>query len=496
MGSFARKQKKDSSEVSYNTQESVQHGKESWAVDVAERSTKIYESNKDRVTERPAEKFEDDRVSQAEDLKETIEKNEHTEEDVHKLNYNASVIMSALTLNNMAKVLDSAGYSNRETRKILEENYKRAEDAYVQARMQGKSDEEAREAARKAQRDYLSTIYSSLDKKHQKDFEKAVGDMLGQQEVGALALESGNEDAINDAFNAKDSKTQKGVAKKYGLMKDFAIDAFFDSLSAVFTIAGALGASAGPTELGAPESEVSYYLDEVMQKEQWQQEETGNFEALDEMIAELIEEDKRRGKSSNDGEAPKVADLDGEMQGKLEKFGVSADTTLKDAAEIMENARKDTDRVGRLSTPEYFVKDEGGNLVLAEDDREGVQYTKRPEFTPANEAVKLIEYDRKVIEAHAQEFFVFSAREFAPSEDKMGTAKIVSERYDFSQADSPESIVLNALLNPADKEARQEAVKVLENPANFGVRAALLEANVRAVTELLERHGSGAPGFE
>jgi hypothetical protein len=453
---------------------------EQTTIRAAERSTKAYEKNKEqRITERSVEKIGKDLASDTADLTAKIENKEHTEEDVFNEEYNGIAIMGLPALNDVAKVLRSADYSNRKTRKIAEEAIKRGREAYLRARMQDKSGEEAKEAARNAQIKYLATIYALLDKEHQRDFEKAVGNWLGQQEVGALALKSGNEDAINDAFNATDSDSQRGVVKKYQLMSEFAAAAFFASMAAVFSVSGARGAFSGPDEVGAHDDAISYYFDEVMQKEQWQQEETGNFEALDEMIAELIEEDKKRGES-NDGEAPKVSDLDEKVQGTLEKFGISPDTTLKDAAEIMENAKQSMEEkakaVNELRSEEYFAR-------RGEDVEENV---KIPPFYKEETALEIIEQGKRgAISESPSEFLSLAAVEFEGDGSlRRGTLDELPGEHDFGNPKSPEAVVLASLKSPQDGVARQAAAKVLSNPVNLDVRAALIEAFARAKEEL------------
>ncbi len=455
---------------------------ENLVMENAKRSLEAYEENKDQITTQPAKDFLEDNAFQLEKNQEELKGGEADPQVTFETESLSNILVSSLQISEMAKVLKSAGYSDDQTREILEKNYNVSEEAYVQARVEGQSEEEARKVAREAQKQHLSPIYTSMGKEHKKKFEDASGLVLRQQEIGALALASGEKEAINAAFNAKTEQEQRAVVRDYSLMTAFVADAFFVSTQLIFA-AGAFGAVGEVGELESPAEAGLEELDFFLQEQQKQQDETQTLQAMDDEIAELMD------KSQEDAQEP-ISELDEKTQEKLGEYGVSADATIAEAIEFLKTAREkageEIERVQDLQNPEYFVKDDEGNWTLQKDEREGAQYSKMPAFYPKEDALEIIEDAKPMIAQSPMQFSVLVAREFAGDQTMhIGTAKEVMAEADFSNPDAPETVVLQSLMDPGNEELKEKKQEILENPLNTGIQAALLEAYARAVSELI-----------
>lgn len=450
-------------------------GEQSFIQQAAQHSTQQYENKRQQLNAPTAQEFLDKILSSLQEKAENLgEKPE--EKELFTIESFTNVLMSARHIDRVASFLEKAGYSGENVMEILEKNYSNAEEAYVAARMEGKTDREARRDARRAQRDYLSTVHSSLGKRHRRRFEEESGAAVRQGEIAARALETQDEKAIDAAFDAVTEEEQRKAVRDYGLMSDFAANALFASTTDMFSSAQEAPAqemgSDSPSEAGMEA------LDSFLAEEQRAKDETKNWEELDKQIKEL--------------EGKKGEELDSQAQEGLEKYGVEEGSTAKEAAQYLKEAsgraKGESERLGELRTPEHFVQDKAGNWTLEEDTREGAQYAKMPAFYSPKQAAQMITAAKPMIADSPAEFSVLVAREFAGDGIRHpGTAREVLEDADFENEAAPETVVLAALSDPSNRERREEMEKVLANPLSVGIRAALLEAYARAVTELAEK---------
>jgi hypothetical protein len=443
-------------------------------VDVANRSMERYTDNRSEITEVQPQDFLGGIFSTLQNSLENLGE-KPTNEQLYEVEYLSNVLMSSLQLNEMAKSLEKAGYSDNQIKQTLEQNNSFVENAYMQARGQGKTHEAAMKLASEVQMEYLSTVYSSLDKKHRAGFEKACGLVLRQTEISSRALKTRNDNAIDAAFDAVTEEEQRKVIKQYSLMSDFAANALFASTTAMFSSTAQDIELEEGVGMDSPAEAGMAALEFFLTEEQRAQDETRSLEELDKLIEEL--EQKKKGE-----------EIDSKEQQTLKKCGLEAQSP-KEAAKLLKDARKqaagEAERVQELRTPQHFVKGKGG-WTLENDERKGTEYPKMPAFYPPKKAGEIIAAAKPVIEKSQKEFPILAAQEFAG--EGLGTIVEALPEADLENEKAPETIVMQALSNPDDKELNKEMERVLANPLNVGVKAALLEAYARAVNRLAKKN--------
>ncbi|MBN2122151.1 hypothetical protein JW721_03780 [Candidatus Micrarchaeota archaeon] len=335
---------------------------------------------------------------------------------------------------------------------------------------------------REVQKDLMAAGYT------EKRVEASIRAREGAEEATEIALRNGDTERtqeLNENLKANSDSPEgiiQGTVEIMGsatYLKDnerasllTALEDVTSLMAAASTRLSGLGEAESPAEAGMEA------LDSFITEEQRAQDETKNWEELDEQIDELL--------------SKKAKELDEQTREDLGAYLVPEGASAKEAAEYLkeakERAQEETGRVQELRTPENFVQDKEGNWTLEEDTREGAQYQKMPAFYPAEKAVEMINAAKPMIEQSKAEFSILAAREFAGDGIRhLGTAREVLEIADFEDEAAPETVVMQALGNPGNEELNRKMEEVLANPLNVGIRAALLEAYARAVTELAEK---------
>lgn len=253
------------------------------------------------------------------------------------------------------------------------------------------------------------------------------------------------------------------AARDSGNFTDFQMAQMQSAISDAALVMSNAGAPGAAEEVSPSEAGMEA-LDSFLRTEQAQMEETQVQQSLDAQVAELmaLARDTVSGGS-----------LSEEAQDKLGEFGLPRGANPPEAEKFVMDAR--TRANGEIAkVRELRSVQDGGYGVSA--------------FQPKQGALETIDSVKGIIGEAPAEFSLLAAEEFRGDElINIGTVEEVMGEADFGNANSPETVVLNALSNPNDPGLQKEMGRVVSNPLNVGIRAALLEAYARAASELSQK---------
>ena|GEM_PF-2957595 len=383
------------------------------------------------------------------------------------------------------KAMYEAGYSDQQIKQFnirLREEYVKA---YTGARAEGLSVEDAAQKGKNAvdtRIKYQKAQYVRDNRLSRADAEKdtdlkqmdaASAFLAGSVIPQALAIHSGNAQAISDLDNATNREELEKAIQEHNLMSNTAVNEMFKStdlalsnglligLGELFDAGfdsefGEAGAESGGAETAAAQAQMMRDIEDLAREDQERANEANK------LIADLMEQ------AEESGEETTVGDLkDDELKERLEEMGVEQDKTIKEAIEFTNK------------TMETLAAQQGRVDELKQNAVEGLEpsfHTNPQKALEMNGIMKdgqLTEFGQSVI----PDILKASGGSFNNALDQIMDAIPIEGREEFMDRVGEARLTINEYMaDPGNAEKQKAAAEILANPEFVAVRAAFQEA--------------------